>query len=339
VLTNIDNDVVDQWRKKGVEVHVEPAGIEISPTGSPLQYARAQRRYWRRLRHLIRETGARVVHANDPLALQVAIAPTKLAGARLVFNLRGTIAPDRKAPCAKYRMLFAASDHVLYLSEDMARRWSAVAANATDRCGVTYSIVDFERFKPSPISAGREPIVLVSGVIRPLKGQLDFIREVVPKLAEAGVKVQFSGDFDPATDAYSKACAQAAEPFGEAVTFLGYRNDLPALLREARVLAVPSLHEGLVRGMAEAMACGRPVVSFDVCSAQEILVDESGGAGKVIPLGEFADMGEAILEYCRSPRLASEAGRKGRETARRLFEADEVVERYERVYDVLGAKS
>lgn len=339
VLTNVDNHIANEWRRQGVEVHVEATGIEISPTGSPLKYAAAQVRYCERLRRLIRETGARVVHANDPLAMQLVIVPTKLAGARLVFNLRGTVAPDRTAPRLKYSLLFAGSDHVLYLSQDMAHRWSAVAANATKRCSVTYSIVDFERFTPSPIATDREPVVLVSGVIRPLKGQLDFIRKVVPKLVEAGVNIRFTGDFNPASDAYSKACAEAAEPFGKAVSFLGYRKDVPELIREARVIAVPSFHEGLVRGMTEGMACGRPVVSFDICSAREMLVDEGGGAGTVVPSGSFPAMADAIIRYCRDPEAASQAGQKASETARRLFAADKVVERHERIYDKLGRLS
>jgi glycosyltransferase involved in cell wall biosynthesis len=97
------------------------------------------------------------------------------------------------------------------------------------------------------------------------------------------------------------------------------------------------MHEGLMRGMIEAMSCGRPVVSFDVCSARELLEEESGGAGVVVPGGDFDGMAAAILNFCSDARAASEAGRKGHETAARLFVPDEVIRRYESVYEALGS--
>jgi hypothetical protein len=48
-------------------------------------------------------------------------------------------------------------------------------------------------------------------------------------------------------------------------------------------------------------------------------------------------MAAAIIDYCRDPVRAASAGEKGRLTATRLFGRDSVVERYERVYDMLAA--
>jgi glycosyltransferase involved in cell wall biosynthesis len=91
--------------------------------------------------------------------------------------------------------------------------------------------------------------------------------------------------------------------------------------------------------MVEAMSCARPVVSFDISSAREVLEDQSGGAGTVVHSGDYAGMAEAMIRYCRNSDLAGIAGAKGRAAARRLFEPDQVVERHERVYELLRAKS
>jgi glycosyltransferase involved in cell wall biosynthesis len=80
------------------------------------------------------------------------------------------------------------------------------------------------------------------------------------------------------------------------------------------------------------MACGRPVVSFDVCSAHEILKEKSGGAGVVLPLGDYAGMAEALVRYACNVDARAAAGHAGSAAARALFDADQVVERYERVY-------
>jgi glycosyltransferase involved in cell wall biosynthesis len=88
--------------------------------------------------------------------------------------------------------------------------------------------------------------------------------------------------------------------------------------------------------MIEAMACARPVVSFDVASAREMLEEQSGGAGTVVEAGDHQAMAEAIVRYCRDEALAEQAGARGRATAERLFAADPVVERYEEVYERLS---
>ena len=89
--------------------------------------------------------------------------------------------------------------------------------------------------------------------------------------------------------------------------------------------------------MIEAMSCARPVVSFDVASARELLEQQSGGAGTVVASDDYAGMAEGILRYCRDPALAADAGEKGAGTAARLFAPGEVVARYERVYQMLEA--
>jgi glycosyltransferase involved in cell wall biosynthesis len=280
-------------------------------------------------------SGAKIVHANKPLALQLALAPARLAGAKIVLNLRDTPDPERKLSATRFRLLFEAADHVLFLSQDMAERWARIAANAKRAFTVTYSIVDLQRFAPRPRADG-PPAVLLSGIIREKKGQLDFLRQAAPALAREGIETWLAGDFDPDRNAYMQACAEAAKPLGGAVRFLGYRTDIPELMANASVVAVSSRHEGLVRAMIEAMACARPVVSFDVASAREMLEEQSGGAGTVVEAGDHQAMAEAIVRYCRDEALAEQAGARGRATAERLFAADPVVERYEEVYERLS---
>lgn len=336
VLTNLDSDLTSEWSDRGIAVQVIPeqasAGMKRRFAGTLATYGR----YHRALRAILAESGARIVHANDPLAFQLSVAAAKLGRARIALNLRDTIDPARRPPRLKFRSIFAAADHVFYLSDDMAERWRAVAPNATRACSVTYSIVDRQRFTESEPAAGA-PIVLVPGIFWPKKGQLEFIDRVVPKLARRRIESWFAGDFDPASNPYAAACQHAAGPHSEWVRFLGYRDDLPDLYRQAAVVAVPSRHEGLMRGMIEAMAAGRPVVSFDVCSAREVLEQRSAGAGTVVGHGDFEGMADALARYATDPQARAEAGRAGQEAARTLFDPEAVVERYERVYRRLAA--
>ena len=336
-VTNLDTDLAKSWRGHGIDVRVVAEQASRGLRHDPVGTLRTYRRYRRALGKIVRESGARVIHANDPLAFQLSVSTAKVGGkARIALNLRDTLDPSRRPPRLKYRAMFAAADHVFYLSSDMAERWRQVAPNAARAGSVTYSIVDRERFASSPPPSGKRPIVLVPGIFWQKKGQLDFIREVVPKLAERGIDTRFAGDFEPDANTYAAACADAARPFADRVRFLGFRTDLPELYRQSNVIAVPSRHEGLMRGMIEAMSCARPVVSFDVCSAREVLEEKGGGAGTVVALGDYAGMAQALIRYASDRDLQEVAGSAGSSTARDLFDPDKVVERYERVFRALG---
>jgi glycosyltransferase involved in cell wall biosynthesis len=332
VLTNIDSAVSRSWRDAGIDVRVvrEQAsqGLKRNPVGTLLTY----RRFGRAVADAIASTGAGLVHANDPLSFQLSVLAAKRSGTPILLNLRDTLDPQRAPPRLKFRLIFAAADHVFYLSHDMAERWRQVAGNATRSCSITYSIVDPDRFPPSPADGREKPVVLVPGTFRPKKGQLPFIRDVVPTLAAHGIESWFAGDFDPAIDAYAGQCAAAAAPNAKHVRFLGYRADLANIIAQASVIAVPSRHEGLMRGMIEAMSCGRPVVSFDICSAREVLLDISGGAGAVVNLADYPAMADALVHYATDRRARAEAGAAGSAAARVLFDPQAVVGKYEQIY-------
>lgn len=337
IVTDKRSEQFDRWRRSGIEVHVLPQAASHGVFRAPLRVGQSYLQYAKTLSRLIASSGARIVHANDSSAFQLSLWPARKSGAKILLNMRDTLDPDRRAPGARYRFLFSAADHVFYLSHDMANRWEAIASNAKRSCSVTYSVVDLDAFKPSDAPATNSPIVLLSGIIRPKKGQLDFIRHVAPALAARGISTWLMGDFDPARDAYMAACAEAASPLGKYVKFLGYRTDVARLLAKSTVVAVASRYEGLVRAMIEAMGSGRPVVSFDVCSARELLEAESGGAGVVVPSGDYKSMVEAIVAYCSDADRAAQAGSLGFKTAQRLFAPEEVAERYESTYDALEA--
>jgi glycosyltransferase involved in cell wall biosynthesis len=336
VLTNLDGDRSAEWRSLGIEVHIVPeqasTGLAHNLAGTLWTYLR----YHRALKSILRTSRARVVHANDPLSFQLSLTAVKTSHARLLLNLRDTVDPARRPPRSKFRMIFGTADHVLYLSADMAHRWKAVASNATRSSSVTYSVVDPMRFAPSPWPTDNAPMVVVPGTFWPKKGQLDYIRRVVPALAERGIESWFAGDFDTDTNAYAAACASAAEPYADWVKFLGFRDDLPDLFRQASVVAIPSRHEGLMRGMIEAMSCARPVVSFDVCSAREVLEAQPATAGAVLPMADHDGMARELIRFATDRNAQVSAGSAGSEVARNLFNPDAVVERYERVYRKLS---
>jgi glycosyltransferase involved in cell wall biosynthesis len=93
---------------------------------------------------------------------------------------------------------------------------------------------------------------------------------------------------------------------------------------------VASVREGLARSMIESLACGTPVVSFDVCSAREIL--EGYRCGFVVPKGEYSALLEQIRYLIEHPELRQAFGEAGARAAVELFDPVYVVQKYEDLY-------
>ncbi|ACU06842.1 putative lipopolysaccharide biosynthesis protein [Flavobacteriaceae bacterium 3519-10] len=76
------------------------------------------------------------------------------------------------------------------------------------------------------------------------------------------------------------------------VFFLGVRNDVPSLLKNADVIVLSSKYEGLSLSSIEGMASGKPFVASDVPGLAEIV----GGAGILFPQGDDAVLAQEILK-------------------------------------------
>ncbi len=75
------------------------------------------------------------------------------------------------------------------------------------------------------------------------------------------------------------------------VHFLGYRDDVSAILGVSDLLILPSLQEGLPRSVLEAMSMGVPVIATDIRGTRDLLEQ---GAGVLIPVNSPATLAHAM---------------------------------------------
>lgn len=81
-------------------------------------------------------------------------------------------------------------------------------------------------------------------------------------------------------------------------------------IKRASVFVLSSRWEGLPTVLAEAMACGCPVVSTD-CPSGPAEILEGGKYGLLVPPGDPGKLAEAILKILRDKDLAQELREKG----------------------------
>ena len=128
--------------------------------------------------------------------------------------------------------------------------------------------------------------------------------------------------------------AGLAEELGVAgrVQFLGLRTDVPALLSAADAFALSSDMEGLPLVLLQATAAGLPVVATDVGGNPEVIAP--GVNGDLVPPG---DPEAFAREMARVEALPAEGraalGRAGRDRTERRFEAEQVMDRWEGLFE------
>ncbi len=101
-----------------------------------------------------------------------------------------------------------------------------------------------------------------------------------------------------------------AAPLG--VAFLGFvpLDELPALLAQATVFALPTLSEPFGIAFLDAMACGVPCVGTRVEAIPEIVRD--GVTGLLVPPGDPDALAEALERLLADPAGARAMGARGR---------------------------
>lgn len=104
------------------------------------------------------------------------------------------------------------------------------------------------------------------------------------------------------------------------VRYLGYVPDseLPSLTAGATVFAYPSLYEGFGFPVAQAMACGVPVLTSNVSSLPEVL----GEGGVLADPRSESEIAGALSRLLTSPSERTRLGAAGRDRAARCFRWD-----------------
>ena len=109
------------------------------------------------------------------------------------------------------------------------------------------------------------------------------------------------------------------------VHFLGYREDIPDLMRAADIFVLASHREGLPRSIIEAMMSGRPVVATNIRGSREEVVD--GETGFLVGVNEPDELASVLSELAEDAGQREKMGAAGRARALELYDERKVVAR------------
>jgi glycosyltransferase involved in cell wall biosynthesis len=125
----------------------------------------------------------------------------------------------------------------------------------------------------------------------------------------------------------ARAAARGVEA---AFTFVGHRDDVPAILARADVFALPSRSEAFPNAVLEAMAAGLPIVASGVGGILELVDD--GRTGLLVPPGDAAALADRLCRMLDHPDVAASLGTRARAEAEARYSFDRMVGAFEDLY-------
>ena len=292
-----------------------------------------------RLRRRLRDVD--VVHAHSPL----------LAG--VVRLLTRTMPPGA-------RPKVVTTEHNVWRSFSTPTRWLNRLTSGLD--DHRFAVSDEVRRSMTP-RASRQSEVLVHGINHEsfertgesresVRSALGLQPDTVAALTVANFRTE--KDYPNLLRAAATACAEdpdlrvlavgqgplehevrelhAALGLGDRFVLLGFRDDVPDLLRAVDLFVLGSAHEGLPVAVMEALAAGLPVVATDVGGVAEAVVDAENGF--LVPARDPQALAAAMLRVARDPGLRAALSRGARAGSTR-FDIRTALRRQQDVYAVL----
>jgi glycosyltransferase involved in cell wall biosynthesis len=309
--------------------------IPVRPLMDRLVKRRVSKEYAARLAALVGELDPALVHAHIYASASAAARAVDSSTLPLVVT-EHTEAPWRDAEARlESRAYYGRSDQILCVSR-------AIRTRLRTEYGVpprTLSLmVPVGRTPPdTPPRArgcGGPPSVGYVGRLCPEKG-VDLLIRAMPLLSRRSQGAHLVVVGDGPDERRLRRLAQDLG-VGDCVAFLGHRDDVPALLRQMDVLAVPSRSDGAPLVIHEAMQAGTAVVGSAVGGIPDRL--EDGRCGVLVPAGRvdaLADALSGLLADADARRRLSRAARRA--AARHTFAG--MVDVVERAYaDAVAAR-
>jgi glycosyltransferase involved in cell wall biosynthesis len=106
---------------------------------------------------------------------------------------------------------------------------------------------------------------------------------------------------------------------------------VPELIHAMDIVVHCSLREGLARVLPQALIAGKPVVSYDVDGAREVVLPER--TGELLPPQNVAQLAKALIRLAGDAELRGRLGSEGQRLFTDQFRHDRMADAIRRVYE------
>jgi len=260
-----------------------------------------------------------------------------LAGLGFIFVAQGWKASVlRRLMVFAYRSAFLARNTIGIFQnpEDLKLFIDARIVKSEKAVLIRGSGVDPSRFIPLPEPEGVPVIVLASRMLWD-KGVGEFV-DAARQLRKDGenFRAVLVGSPDPENPASIPEETLRRWHTEGIVKWWGYRDDMPEVLSETHIVALPTTYgEGVPKVLIEAASCGRAIVATDVPGCREIVRNNENGF--LVPPKDLKSLTASLKILIKDPNLRAKMGARGREIVEAEFSEKIVVKQTMEVYERL----
>jgi len=332
-----EGELMHRARSGGYKVLVVDAmRREISPWRDLQAY--------KELSRVLRDTQPEIVHSHSSKAgILARRAAWKAGGMRIVHTVHGlpfhryqSRWRNRLYVCLE-RSAASYSDALISVANAMTAQALSAGVGNPSHYTTIYSGMETDPFLARPAQADElrramslpEDAILVTQVSRlaELKGH-EYILRAASGMEDSRVHFCFVGDGQLRTRTEADIASHGlADRFH--LTGLVSPEQIPAVMHASDIVVHCSLREGLARAIPQAMLAGKPVISFDVDGAREVVNSETG---VLLPPKDVDGLKLAIEALAGQPELRRRLGQAGRARCSAMFDHRLMVDQIERVY-------
>ena len=305
--------------------------------------------FWK-LYRLIRQGRYHIVHTHSSKAGVLGRVAAKLAGTPFIVHTLHSLVFHDYQPWAVNRswriikkICAPMTDHFISVSSIISRKAIEARIDRPDKFCTIYSGMELDWFlkaQVDPQAIRREfgipddaPVVGKIARLFPLKGH-DQLMDAAPEIVRRHPNVRFLLIGDGILYDHLRERARAAGIL-ENFVFAGLidRERIPEMLSAMDVVVHTSLREGLARVLPQALAMGKPCVSFDIDGAPEVVIPEK--TGYLVNPNDSAGLADAISILINDPELRARMGEAGRRHVDPAFRTETMVRQIAEVYEML----
>ena len=288
-----------------------------------------------RLAMLIRRERVSLVHVRSRAPAFSAIPAARIAGVPVVATYHGVY--SARGPLKRwYNGVMTRADLTIANSRFTRDHVATEHGLGDDRLAIAAEGVDTDRFDPAQVSAERiaalrsiwsdgagGPVLLLAARLTGWKGQATAIEALARLKAFPSARLVLAGKAEKpgAVDALLARIARAG--VAGRVILAGAVEDMPAAYAAADLVLAPStLAESFGRGVVEAGAMGRVVLTSPLGGPGETVID--GVTGRLVAAGDARAWADAMAETLALPedaRARMGAAARAHVTARYSLEA------------------
>lgn len=297
-----------------------------------------------RLRKLFQRRHVDLLHTNNtgaepaPIAARLAEIPLVLG----TFHVLPSYDVDNLYSGWNFRLLerrsMASLHRAIACCAAAKNEWHARCGFTENLATVVYNGIEPERVerRQSAESARKHlglptdaTLIVGLGNLHRLKG-FEYLVRALPEVLKQNPKVRLAiGGTGPLAESLCRLGNELG--VADAIYWLGFCNDVRALLESADVYAHPSIIEAFPMSLLEAGGAGLPTVATNVGGIPELVQD--GVTGMLVPPHNPEAIAQALCKMLASPEQLAEMGRAAQDRVLTHFTRAKMVEQTVAIYN------